>query len=164
MDTFFEGICRLGIFMICAQAIVHFRPNGSYEKYMKLLVSVMLLIQIFLPIAGLFAMDGKKNIEAQIAEFEARMQESMERAAETAAETEDLLERMTLQQLQERVAQQKKQTEDEYAGEQQQTEEQKQTGEQQQSGTAHIRLEDAQMESVSRTEICIDEIVIEMNP
>ena len=44
-SEFFKAICQMGIFMICAQSIVHFRPNASYEKYLKLLVGVLLLIQ-----------------------------------------------------------------------------------------------------------------------
>ena len=37
-NPLFQAICRVGMFMICAQAIVHFRPNEAYEKYLKLLV------------------------------------------------------------------------------------------------------------------------------
>lgn len=45
-----KGICQIGIFMICAQTFVHFCPKGAYEKYLKMLVSIMVLIQIISPI------------------------------------------------------------------------------------------------------------------
>ena len=51
-NLLFQAICRVGIFMICAQAIVHFRPKEAYEKYLKLLVSAMVLVQLFLPLGG----------------------------------------------------------------------------------------------------------------
>ncbi len=44
-NSLFQAICRVGIFMICAQAIVHFRPQEAYEKYLKLLISVMVLVR-----------------------------------------------------------------------------------------------------------------------
>lgn len=104
MEGFFKGIGQLGIFMICAQAIAHFRPNAAYEKYMKLLISTMLLVQIFLPFTRLFAL-GKTDIEGQIADFEQQVQESMEQAAAAAADTEYLLDHMTLEEVRERLAQ-----------------------------------------------------------
>lgn len=50
-----QMICQLVIFMICAKSIVNFRPNASYEKYLKMLVSAMLLVQIILLFGGMFA-------------------------------------------------------------------------------------------------------------
>ncbi|MDE6926541.1 MAG: hypothetical protein K2P59_15025, partial [Acetatifactor sp.] len=59
MNSLFQTICRIGIFMICAQTVIHFRPQESYEKYLKLLVSAMVLIQMFLPVSRLlFHGDG----------------------------------------------------------------------------------------------------------
>lgn len=61
---FVKVICRMGIFMICAQAIVHFRPKASYEKYLKMLVSMMLVLQMFLLVGGVFQMDGEQLFRA----------------------------------------------------------------------------------------------------
>lgn len=105
-SSLFRAICQVGIFMICAQAIVHFRPNSSYEKYFKLLVSVMVLIQIFQPVSSLFATDTEQNLEERIAWFEQQLNESREKALGSAAESEQLLEQMTLLEVQERLAQQ----------------------------------------------------------
>jgi hypothetical protein len=40
--------------MICAQAVINFRPDASYEKYLKLLMGVMVLILILKPVMSLF--------------------------------------------------------------------------------------------------------------
>lgn len=44
----------LTIFMTCAQLLVYFRPKESYEKYLKLLMSALILLQFLTPIQRLF--------------------------------------------------------------------------------------------------------------
>ena len=103
LSGLFQAICQVGIFMICAQTIVHFRPNGSYEKYLKMLVSVMLLIQIFLPITKMFSEDVSLQIQQRVTWFEQSMEEAAEKAAKSAFLSEDTLERMTLEEVQNRL-------------------------------------------------------------
>lgn len=96
-NILFQTICRTGIFMICAQTIVHFRPNESYEKYLKLLVSVMVLIQLFLPVGVFLA--GVSGTGGSIDEFRESLEQSMEEARQQAAQTEAMLEKMTLEEV-----------------------------------------------------------------
>ncbi|MCM1045791.1 MAG: stage III sporulation protein AF [Candidatus Gastranaerophilales bacterium] len=103
---FLRSICQIGIFMVCAQAIVHFRPDKSYEKYMKLLVSVMILVQIFQPIGSLLRGDGGEEFWERMQRFQRQLEQGMEQAQGEAARSEELLEEMTLQQLQERLEEQ----------------------------------------------------------
>lgn len=70
-------ICKMGIFMICAQAIVHFRPKASYEKYLRLLVGAMLLVQVFLFVGGIFSSEGKEELAEQIQQFSRNMEENI---------------------------------------------------------------------------------------
>lgn len=49
LEEFLEVIRNAGIFIICAQAIMHFRPKASYEKYLKVLVSIIVLIILLVP-------------------------------------------------------------------------------------------------------------------
>lgn len=74
-------ICRTGIFIICAQMLIHFRPKASYDKYLKMLVSAMILLQLFLPISELFAGKGEKTMAKQVEWFEAELANGMEDAA-----------------------------------------------------------------------------------
>ncbi len=101
--SFLEQICRVGIFMICAQAMVHFRPQEMYEKYLKLLVSVMVLIQLFLPIGGLLLGGNGGEGAASLEQFGRDLEQSMQEAQENAAKTDALLEKMTLEELRNRV-------------------------------------------------------------
>lgn len=54
MDALVDLIKRIGIFMIAAQAVIHFSPEQKYGKYMKLIVSIMILLQFLTPIYGIF--------------------------------------------------------------------------------------------------------------
>ena len=77
-------ICQMGIFMICAQAIVHFRPKASYEKYLKMLVSIMILIQLFMSVGEIFSSASGSQLAERAERFAESMEESMRRAAESA--------------------------------------------------------------------------------
>lgn len=44
-----ENIRRIGLFMIAAQAVIHFAPGRQYEKYIKLISSVIILFMFIRP-------------------------------------------------------------------------------------------------------------------
>ena len=50
MNALIELIKKIGIFMIAAQAVIHFAPGQKYEKYMKLIVGIMILLQFLAPV------------------------------------------------------------------------------------------------------------------
>ena len=99
LDSFFDSVCRVGIFMMCAQTIVHFKPKEVYDKYLRYLVSMMVLIQLFLPLGGFLLGGGSKEIKQALKQFEKELQESLARAEESAAEAEERLEAMTLEEV-----------------------------------------------------------------
>lgn len=105
-----KTICRIGIFMICAQTIVHFRPKETYEKYLKLLVSVMVLIQLFLPVGNFLLGGGMEQALEKLETFRGRIEQEMEEAAREAAETDELLERMTLEEIRKQMEEQNAET------------------------------------------------------
>lgn len=95
-SAFFGAICRVGIFVICAQTITHFRPKSSYEKYLKLLVSVMILVQIVQPVTALFGGEGETDLESRVWQIWEEVKKSADASAESAARSEQILEQMTL--------------------------------------------------------------------
>lgn len=106
-NPLFQAICRVGMFMICAQAIVHFRPNEAYEKYLKLLVSVMILIQLFLPIGSFLLGGGMEETARRLELFRTQLEQDMQAVTREAAEADKLLEDMTLEEIRRRVEEQK---------------------------------------------------------
>ena len=95
-------IGQIGIFMICAQAILHFRPKESYGKYLRLLFSAMILVQIFHPISGLFLGGSSVELQRSVQQFQERLDKSMEEAVEKAAVSEERLQQMSLEEVQKR--------------------------------------------------------------
>ncbi|MCM1064094.1 MAG: hypothetical protein NC420_06370 [Eubacterium sp.] len=103
MDNLFRSICRIGVFMICAQAVIHFRPQETYEKYLKLLVSAMVLIQLFLPVSRLLFHGDGEEIAAKSQAFLEGLEAEISAAEGRAHEADALLEQMTLEEIRRRV-------------------------------------------------------------
>ena len=89
MQWLYRVIGQVGIFLICAQTVVHFRPKESYDKYLKLLLSVMLLLQLLQPVLNVLGGDGTWNAEEQVAGFTEELQTVLELASEQAGKTEE---------------------------------------------------------------------------
>ena len=102
----FDAICRVGIFLICARTVVHFRPKGAYEKYLKLLVSAMVLIQLLFPMSSFFTEDGGFRVKSGIEFFTKEFEKDMEEIRLDLADTDSLLRNMTLRQVREQTKQQ----------------------------------------------------------
>ncbi len=75
-----ENIGRIGIFIICAQVLIHLRPNASYEKYFKMLVSAMILIQLLMPICGLLGMGEAQDLMQRVEWFEGELSRQLDEA------------------------------------------------------------------------------------
>ena len=54
MNMWLNAVCKTGVFILCAQILIQCRPDSSYEKYLKMLVSAMILMQLFVPLLHLF--------------------------------------------------------------------------------------------------------------
>lgn len=112
LNSFFQAICRVGIFMICAQAILHFRAQDAYEKYLKLLVSIMILIQLFLPVGSLLLGGKGLDVSEVLESMKEGMEEGMRTAEKDASAAEEILGQMTLEEIRGLVEEQEKSQED----------------------------------------------------
>ena len=89
MQWLYRVVGQAGIFLICAQTIVHFRPKEAYEKYLKLLLSVMLLTQLLQPVLTVFGGGVEQNAQAQVEEFTEELQSVLTRASEQAKQSQE---------------------------------------------------------------------------
>lgn len=89
MQWLYRVVGQVGIFLICAQTIVHFRPKEAYEKYLKLLLSVMLLTQLLQPVLTVFGGGADQNAQAQVEEFTEELQSVLTRASERAKQSQE---------------------------------------------------------------------------
>ena len=63
MSALIELIKRIGIFMIAAQAVLHFTPGQKYEKYIKLIVGMMVLLQFVTTLRDNFPSPRRLSLE-----------------------------------------------------------------------------------------------------
>lgn len=99
-------VCQIAVFMICAQAIAHFRPREVYEKYLRMLLGVMIMIQIFQPFCRLFFGVTGQELSATVEAFQQEFDSSMAAAAKQSAIAAQRQEDLSLLALQERLAEQ----------------------------------------------------------
>ena len=66
---------QVSIFIICAQVIMHFKAEQKYGKYLKLLIGVMVLVQLFVPLMSLFGR-GEEIFEKNLAYYVERFSET----------------------------------------------------------------------------------------
>lgn len=74
MNELVELIKRIGIFMIAAQAVLHFAPGQKYEKYIKLIVGALVLLQFVTPLGGILGR-AETDWNGKLSEMEALFQE-----------------------------------------------------------------------------------------
>lgn len=101
MQWLYRVVGQAGIFLICAQTIVHFRPKEAYEKYLKLLLSVMLLTQLLQPVLTVFGGGAEQNAQAQVEEFTEELQSVLNRASEQAKQSQEEIGQMAAAVVQE---------------------------------------------------------------
>ena len=101
MSALLEKIGQMAVFLICAQTLMHFRPKDSYEKYIKLLVSMMLLILLVEPVMDLFGKGNTGDFMEQVEIYEQSLQDILGSPQLEAAQIEGILESITMQKVEE---------------------------------------------------------------
>lgn len=68
-NSFLDFMKHIGIFIICAQTMLHFVAGKSYEKYVKLLIGIIILAQFIVPVRGIFLGSSNADILGQVEIF-----------------------------------------------------------------------------------------------
>ncbi len=90
LDHWLESIKTMGVFLVCAQTLIHFKPKGAYEKYIRLLVSVMLLVQLLEPIGNMFGFLQKGELQKRIRNMEYKLEQVKQQSYEMETDAEDI--------------------------------------------------------------------------
>lgn len=102
-DRLLQIVKQTGIFIVCAQMILHFKPAECYEKYIRLLIGIMVLAQFIAAGAAVFGKEGENFFAGRVDYYSGLLAQSMEGA--DMAEAEALLEKMTMEEVQARINQ-----------------------------------------------------------
>lgn len=104
-EAFIFLVKRIGIFLIIGQTILHFGIGAGYEKYVRVVISFMVVAQLAAGILSFFHADSGSYIEELIMsyeqdiatmEFDLRQLEKRMREEPQPEETDALLETATV--------------------------------------------------------------------
>ena len=91
-ESFLEFMKGIGIFIICAQSFLYFSAGKSYEKYVKLLIGVMILAQFVVPVRSLFSGTNGGELQAEVERFQAELEYAMKTADMTVQEKDFVMD------------------------------------------------------------------------
>ena len=94
LNGWLENIKSIGIFLICAQMLIHFRPGGTYVKYLRLLVSIMILVQLLEPFGSLFGLLEKGELQSQVSKMEKKMLQIQSESHGLGTNVEEIWDRL----------------------------------------------------------------------
>lgn len=103
MSSFLKEIGQVAIFLICAQTLLHFRANDSYEKYIKLLLSMMLMLLLAEPFLNLLSMENGMGFMNKIQGYEQKLETIMGNGLLKEEEVEDFLINITTEKVEQGV-------------------------------------------------------------
>lgn len=101
--AFLDVIRQVGIFIILAQMLLHFKPAESYGKYIRLLMSLMVLVQLLVPVLGIVfhGMPGKFDERRHF--YKDSFAQQLEEINITCVMAEELLNNMTMEEIKTRI-------------------------------------------------------------
>lgn len=83
-----ESMKEIGIFIICAQSLIHFTAGREYQKYVKVLIGMMILAQFVAPIRAALSDESAGEMWEEIERFQIEMETVMEETKTMADEIE----------------------------------------------------------------------------
>lgn len=87
-------IGRVAVFIICAQTLLHFRAKESYEKYIKLLISMMVLLFLLCPFVKAVSGTDTETFMQVIAGYEEGLEEAVFCTSGEQTGVEEVVKRM----------------------------------------------------------------------
>jgi len=96
MEGLLSKIGQIAIFMICAKTLLHFRAKESYEKYLKLLVSLMLLVLLIEPLMEVLGKGKEGEFLQRIRLYNYQLQDILENEQLNNEEISEILSHMTM--------------------------------------------------------------------
>lgn len=74
--SFLGFMKQIGIFIICAQSFLHFSAGKSYEKYVKLLIGIIVLMQFVAPVKAILAPENQQELWEEVERFQKELEDA----------------------------------------------------------------------------------------
>ncbi len=101
--SIFGVIKQVGIFIICAQMILHFKAADKYGKYIRLLISFMVLVQLVVPIFGMVWNYDTEQFWESVEYYEDSIEQSIDEIKITDVFNEQEINSAILQEVKTRI-------------------------------------------------------------
>ncbi|MBQ8325669.1 MAG: stage III sporulation protein AF [Lachnospiraceae bacterium] len=73
VEKVIEIVQRIGVFMILGETLIHFCPGKSYEKYIRLIMEMMLITMLLIPFISLIKTDVLRSFYNELETFKTTM-------------------------------------------------------------------------------------------
>lgn len=95
MSELFVQLKQMGICVVIAGLILYLSPSKEYERYIRLLLVIILTVYIGMPVISFFTPDGQARFQQQSEYFyQEIIQKSISEAGDTKSFAEELEERV----------------------------------------------------------------------
>jgi hypothetical protein len=95
--------------MICSRVILHFKPQESYAKYIRLVAGAMILLQVSEVAVRLFGGKGMADLEERIEQMAKEFSPALEWEMPDAQEVQNKWEQMLMDAAKRQVPEEKRQ-------------------------------------------------------
>lgn len=82
---FLDSLKNIGVFILCAQCLMHFTAGKAYEKYVKLLIGIMVLAQFTVQARAVFLGADNAGLWEEIERFQRELESAAQEAGRDAA-------------------------------------------------------------------------------
>lgn len=72
-----EEIKKISIFIVAAQMLFHLCAGKQYQKYIRLLIGIMILVQLLMPVLTLCGLHGSNGYRTTLGQYEAELEQQL---------------------------------------------------------------------------------------
>lgn len=77
-SRFLEVIRDMGLFLLCIRSLMHFSAGKSYEKYIRMLSGLVIMMQLTIPVTQLCSDTSAEELWKEVERFETALAQDME--------------------------------------------------------------------------------------
>lgn len=106
-SRFLEVIKDMGVFLLCIRSLMHFSAGKSYEKYIRMLSGLVIMMQLTIPVTQLYSDTSADELWKEVEYFETELAQNMEACQQGMPDTDTIqTEQIWKQEVMDRLQQQ----------------------------------------------------------
>jgi len=99
-----EEIKKISIFIVIAQMILNLCAGKQYQKYIKLIISIMIMVQFLLPVLQLFRVTNEEEFWSRVEKYEREISRQVEEVSREYTElAEEEIRNLTAEEVKKQI-------------------------------------------------------------